>query len=190
MRRLALALMAGLTIAALAASAAVAGGWATTEFDEPLPVFTDGGTWLVGFTVLQHGVTPAAVEGAGLRFTDDEGHVLLFEAVPRGAEGHYVASVARLAAGSWALEVEQGSKIDGRNGAPTSLHFAPFSVGTIQVAHDPTAVIAAEQTTIWPAAAVLVVVAVIIGVVYAFMRRGGGSDATRLEYGATTEEAV
>ena len=73
MRRSALLLAAGLAIAALSASAAAAGGWATSELDEQLPSLNEDGTPLIGFTILQHGVTPAAVEGAGLRFTGEAG---------------------------------------------------------------------------------------------------------------------
>ena len=86
MRRYVLTVVLGIGLALLSAGAALAGGWATTELDEPLPEFAAGGTWLIGFTILQHGAHPAAVDGAGLRFTNiNGGEVMFFEAGPQGA---------------------------------------------------------------------------------------------------------
>ncbi len=121
MGRFVLAALVGGIVAILFAGTALAGGWATAEFDEALPELHEGGSWLIGFTILQHGNHPVAVHGAGLRFTNDKsGAVVFFEAEPVGAEGHYVASVGRLPVGTWTLEVEQGL-------------FAPYPVGEIAV---------------------------------------------------------
>ncbi len=135
MKRFAQAMFAGGIVAILVAGTAFAGGWATTEFDEALPEFTEGGSWLIGFTVLQHGNHPVAVEGAGLRFTNDNSDaVVFFEAEPVGMEGHYVASVGRLPVGTWTLEVEQGLLItENADAASARLHFAPYPVGEITV---------------------------------------------------------
>ena len=121
MRRFVQAALVGVIVAILFAGTALAGGWATAKFDEALPELREGGSWLIGFTILQHGNHPVAVDGAGLRFTNDKsGAVVFFEAEPVGPEGHYVASVGRLPVGTWTLEVEQGL-------------FAPYPVGEITV---------------------------------------------------------
>lgn len=195
MRRFAVTVLAGVAIAVLSGGAALAGGWATSELDEPLGGIAEGKSALIGFTVLQHGVTPAAVEGPGLRFTNDStGEVMFFEAEAQGAEGHYVASVARLPAGSWDVEVEQGEMLDGRNGAPSSLNFGPYLVGRFDVAPaTATAPVAPEAGTAWwpfaSIAAVVVFVALSVGAYLAGHRSGGTGDG-RLEYVSTTEEAV
>ena len=134
MKRSVPTILAGLLISTLFAGTALAGGWATTEFDEALPALTEGGSWLIGFTILQHGNHPVAVEGAGLRYTNDEsGAVMFFEAEPVGAEGHYAASVGRLSPGTWTLEVEQGRILEDAHGAPNGMHFEPYPVGEITV---------------------------------------------------------
>lgn len=121
MRRFVLATLVGGIVAILFAGTALAGGWATAEFDEALPELREGGSWRIGFTILQHGNHPVAVDGAGLRFTNDKsGAVIFYEAEPMGVEGHYLASVERLPVGTWTLEVEQGL-------------FAPYPVGEITV---------------------------------------------------------
>jgi len=135
MRRFVQAALVGGIVAILFAGTALAGGWATTEFDEALPEMREGGSWLIGFTILQHGNHPVAVDGAGLRFTNDKsGAVVFFEAESVGVEGHYVASVGRLPAGTWTLEVEQGLLItEDADAASARLHFAPYPVGEITV---------------------------------------------------------
>ena len=185
MRRSALLLVAGLAIAALSASAAAAGGWATSELDEQLPSLNEDGTPLIGFTILQHGVTPAAVEGAGLRFTGEAGQVLFFDAEPQGATGHYLASVARLPAGTWVLEIEQGSLIDGRNGAPTGLHFEAFPLGEVTVAVG-SVVGGNEGRGLWPIIAVVAIIGIAGGGLASL--RGGTAPGGRLEYAPTTKD--
>lgn len=210
MRRYVLTVVMGIALASLSAGAALAGGamaggWATAELDEPLPEFAPGGTWLIGFTILQHGTHPAAVDGAGLRFTNkDAGEVMFFEAGPQGAEGHYVASVARLSAGTWSLEVAQGSLLQGRDGAPSGLHFAPYPIGTITVAAatpvvgaasnlSPVEPIAASEAGVSPFLIAALVAAALasIGVGYGIIRhRDGAAAKDGVEYAGHTEEGA
>lgn len=205
MRRYLLTVVTGIALASLSAGAALAGGWATTELDEPLPEFAAGGTWLIGFTILQHGTHPAAVDGAGLRFTNkDAGEVMFFEAGPQGAEGHYVASVARLSAGTWSLEVAQGSLLQGRDGPPSGLHFAPYPIGTITVAAatpvvgaasnlSPIEPIAASEAGVSPFLIAALVAAALasIGVGYGIIRhRDGAAAKDGVEYAGHTEEGA
>lgn len=75
------------------ASPAAAGGWAMGTLDTtPAPVA--GRPLEVGFTILQHGVTPARVDAdVGIAITDADGATRFVPAVASGAVGHYVATV-------------------------------------------------------------------------------------------------
>src|SRR5262245_18546826 len=88
-------LVAGLLalVVAGAASTASAGGWAVTSLDA-LTAPTAGESANVGFTILQHGETPAVLEsGVGLELVLPAGATESFPAVAEGAPGHYVATV-------------------------------------------------------------------------------------------------
>lgn len=103
-------------------SVASAGGWAIVVLDEVPGTLTAGVTHRVGFTVLQHGSTPAN----GLRPTigisaGGSSQSFEFPAHPDGAPGHYVAEVRFSAAGEWAWEVRPGS-------------FAAQQLGSVKVA--------------------------------------------------------
>ena len=89
---------------------AAAGGWAITTLDEyPTPVA--GAEIAVGFTILQHGVTPADMEPTekvGLEITAASGGSEYFPAVKQGAVGHYVATVVLAEAGAHTWTAYQG----------------------------------------------------------------------------------
>ena len=193
MRRYVLTVVAGFALALLAVGAALAGGWATTEFDRPLPEFVAGDSQEIGFTILQNGVHPAVVDGAGLRFTSgDTGEIVFFAAEPRGAAGHYVTCVRTLAAGTWAMEVEQG------------LYFEPFPVGTVTVeagasaaaiSRRPQVELATAPVNAGPSPMLFMGLAAMasaaVGIGYAVRRRRGGDTATgRVEYVGRTEESA
>ena len=90
--RLIVAALLALVVGA-AASPASAGGWAVTSLDE-LPAPTAGESVDVGFTILQHGQTPAVLEsGVGLELVLADGTTQFFVAVADGVPGHYVATV-------------------------------------------------------------------------------------------------
>ena len=124
-----------LLVGALAASvvlfaggAALAGGWAVTEFDEPLPEFIAGEEYTIGFTVLQHGQTPRWTESVHLTFqSPDGGPTMKFPAEPVGVEGHFEAVAVLPQAGVWQLEVDQGFLTD------FPLHLEPHVVGPVHV---------------------------------------------------------
>ena len=118
-----------MSVVLLTGGAALAGGWAITEFDEPLPEFIAGEEYVIGFTVLQHGVTPRWTESVHLTFkSPDGGPTMKFPAEPTGVEGHFEAVVVVPEAGVWQLEVDQGFLID------FPLHLEPYVVGPIEVA--------------------------------------------------------
>lgn len=101
-------LMAGAMLVGLAGSA-LAGGWATTTVDEVPGEVVTGETYSIGYTILQHGQPPAAVDETMIRIESaDSGETLTFPGTPTGQEGHYVAEVAFPNAGEWQWEVEQG----------------------------------------------------------------------------------
>jgi hypothetical protein len=98
---------AAVTTVLLAASATFAGGWATVEPDQGATPPTEDETTDFGFTVLQHGETPAGWEQATVVFQElSSGQTIDVVARPSGADGHFVASVTLPAAGFWTWRVE------------------------------------------------------------------------------------
>jgi hypothetical protein len=108
-------------IAALGAdSSASAGGWAVSSLDE-LPVAVAGEPVDVGFTVLQHGVSPVDLtEDVGIEVTAADGTTSYFPATAEGSVGHYVATVTFPADGQYSWRARQG-------------WFAPHELGTMSV---------------------------------------------------------
>ncbi|MFD1933916.1 hypothetical protein ACFSKW_20850 [Nonomuraea mangrovi] len=120
MRRIVLVLALLLPALAVAAPAR-AGGWAATYLDPVPATFAQGGTYTVGFWMLQHGTHPYEGPGlgeVGLKFTSGA-RSLEFTGVPLKEKAHYAAAIA-LPAGDWRVEAIQG-------------WFAPFPVGTLKV---------------------------------------------------------
>jgi hypothetical protein len=109
------------TVLWCSAAPAAAGGWAMATLDAtPEPVA--GQPLVVGFTVLQHGVTPRHVEGeVGIDVITAEGSSEFFPARPTTTIGHYEATITLDKAGTtrWIL----------RTG-----WFAPQDLGEIAVA--------------------------------------------------------
>jgi hypothetical protein len=93
----------GLTLGAT--GAAHAGGWAIVALD-PIPgTPVEGQPFTVGFTILQHGVTPYTTANASIVVTDTSGRVEQFAATPVGAPGHHTAVVTFAKAGSYRWDV-------------------------------------------------------------------------------------
>lgn len=116
----------GLVLGVLAAMALVApvgaGGWAITTLDAVPDEVTAGEDVTIGFTVLQHGQTPAVLDETWIEIRSPEtGETLLFAGAPSGTQGHYVATVRFPHAGAWEWSVIQG-------------WFGPQALGTLQVA--------------------------------------------------------
>jgi len=107
MRRLILG--AGLALAGLilAATTALAGGWALIQPDPGAPQPNAGDEIELGFNVLQHGVTPISWVGATLTATNVEtGKRVTVTAKPDGPIGHYVARLTLPEPGFWTWQVE------------------------------------------------------------------------------------
>jgi hypothetical protein len=90
-----------------AAAPASAGGWAITSLDE-MPSPRAGEDVAIGFTILQHGVTPVAVDDVRIEVTSASGTTVTFPAVPDGPVGHYVATVVFDEPGAATWTVHQG----------------------------------------------------------------------------------
>jgi hypothetical protein len=94
-------------LVALSAGAVSAGGWATITADPGNPQPTEGEPIAFGFTVLQHGVTPAGWVGATLvAVSGTTGERIEAKAVGEGADGHFVATLTLPDAGYWTWHVE------------------------------------------------------------------------------------
>jgi hypothetical protein len=90
-----------LAIVALAAPA-LAGGLAVVSLDEVPPPPNAGDEVTVGFTLMQHGVTPLLDEDVRLTGENSAtGETVSATARPEGAPGHYVVSVTFPSEGTW-----------------------------------------------------------------------------------------
>ena len=90
------------------ASAVLAGGWATIVADDANPPEPRAGEDVeYGFTVLQHGETPAGFEDPTLRLTNTiTGETFDVPTDPSGPAGHFVARFTFPSAGSWSYGVQ------------------------------------------------------------------------------------
>ena len=106
-RQILRSLAAATLLLALSAGAASAGGWATIQADAGNPPQPNAGEqFTFGFTVLQHGVTPAGWETPTfLGINGATGERVEAKAVAQGADGHFVATVTLPSAGFWTWQV-------------------------------------------------------------------------------------
>ena len=106
--RLLRATAAATLLLVIGATAVAAGGWATIVADDATPPAPRAGEDVeYGFTVLQHGVTPADFEDPTLRLTNTiTGESFDVPAEPSGPAGHFVARFSFPSAGSWSYGVQ------------------------------------------------------------------------------------
>lgn len=106
-RRIPRGLAAATLLVALSAGAVSAGGWATIQADSGNPSQPNAGEpFTFGFTVLQHGVTPAGWETPTfLGINGATGERVEVKAVAQGADGHFVATVTIPSGGFWTWQV-------------------------------------------------------------------------------------
>lgn len=136
------ALAAAVFLVALAAGTAAAGGWATIAPDATNGEPTEGEPTTIGFTVLQHGETPAGWESPTLVATDTAtGEVIEVAATRQGADGHFVATLTLPRAGYWTWHVTLRDLLV--DTAPLPLAVA--TLGGELPAMDATAIIAAIE---------------------------------------------
>jgi hypothetical protein len=108
MTRILRAAAAATLLLTLGASAVLAGGWATIAADDAAPPEPRAGEDVeYGFTVLQHGETPAGFEDPTLRLTNTiTGESFDVPADPSGPAGHFVARFTFPSAGSWSYGIQ------------------------------------------------------------------------------------
>jgi len=105
LRRIA-AVIAATALLLVLAVPAMAGGWAEIEADAQTTTPTEDTPFEVGFTVLQHGQTPAPWESATVHFTDaGTGEAFDIVATNDRADGHFVATATMPHAGYWSWQV-------------------------------------------------------------------------------------
>ena len=105
-RRIA-ASLAALAMLLILAVPVIAGGWAEIVADgQTAKPPVEGQPTEVGFTVMQHGVTPAPWETATVHFVDmSTGETIEVKAKNDDANGHFVASATLPRAGYWSWQV-------------------------------------------------------------------------------------
>lgn len=93
--------------------AVLAGGWATIELDEMPGEIRAGQKWVIGFRVLQHGVTPVHDLGKDLPIVPKltatnaaTGERLEVIAERTKEQGHFTAEIAFPAEGEWQWAIE------------------------------------------------------------------------------------
>lgn len=137
--RLTVATVAALAVLVGLAAPAAAGGWAVGSLDE-VPVAVPGGTADVGFTILQHGVTPVDLTtDVGIEVVQSDGTRSYFAAAPDGPAGHYIAAVTfPVTAGAHSWSIHMG-------------WFGFQDLGTLPVTAGsaPDAVVAGASSTPW-----------------------------------------
>jgi hypothetical protein len=127
MRHRAIAATLAATIATLVlASSALAGGWANAILDDPgaggPP--SAGEPVTIGFTLLQHGVTPVNWGSPTMTITNTvTGEERTFEARQVGASGHWVVAVTYPTNGTWRTTVRHPDLEVGMQG------FGPVTIG-------------------------------------------------------------
>jgi len=105
--RLARAIPLGLVLSFALAGAVLAGGWADVKVDGAATIKPVAGTPVtVGFTVLQHGVTPAGwVHATFIVANPATGERHEAAATPSGPDGHFTATITIPSPGFWTWQV-------------------------------------------------------------------------------------
>lgn len=89
--------------------AALAGGWAVTTLDALPTELGAGVSYQLGYTILQHGITPYRTDDTSVRIRSvSTGETHVFAGRPDGPAGHYVVDVRFPTAGEWVWEVQPG----------------------------------------------------------------------------------
>jgi hypothetical protein len=177
MRHRAIAATLAATIATLViASSALAGGWANAILDDPgaggAP--SAGEPVTIGFTLLQHGVTPVDWGSPTITITNTAtGEESTFEARQAGASGHWVVQVTYPTNGTWRTTVSHPDLEIGMQG------FSPVTIGPAGAAPAAPATVAttaASMNPLQPIAAVVFALALLAALLLAIVglrrRRG------------------
>jgi hypothetical protein len=166
---------AALTAAAatlLLAGTALAGGWANAIMDDPPPDPPSAGEPMtIGFTLLQHGVTPVNDPAPTITVRNaTSGEVLSVVATQEGASGHWVATIVFPSDGIWRYEVTH-DLIVGMHG------FNPVTIGAVA----PAAPAATASTS---AAAAQPLITVLLALLLATLAIGAAFVISRRRFGS------
>jgi hypothetical protein len=122
-RRHVAAITSAAILTMLLASTALAGGWASATLDSQPDDPGAGGTMVVSFTLLQHGVTPVDWGQPQVLLVDSQtGRSVTAEARREGPKGHWLAQLTVPADGTWRLEIRHELEV-------VPVNFAPITVG-------------------------------------------------------------
>jgi len=120
-RRLAIALLAALSLVALSVPALAKGG-AVTRFDSLPTDFHAGQVYSLGYLIKMDGVEPYKADRTEIIASSADGKTnVVFPGVADATPGHYTAQVSFPTSGTYQWKVTQGS------------YFAPFDLGSINV---------------------------------------------------------
>ena len=177
MRSRSIALPLGLLASLLAASVAVAGGWAQVTGTN-VPVDPQAGEEAtVDFNVLQHGMTPVSWPGLTVIATDAKsGAVVRADAQAKGPEGSYVATIVFPSAGEWSLTFESA---DLHMEGSVAVHVMP----PVAAAQAGAAASSAAAFDVLPLVLVLLAAAVALIVAGQVLRSRGASGDARVSAG-------
>lgn len=142
--RAATAALSAMALTLILATSALAGGWANAIMDSP-PDDPGGPNQpiTIGFSLLQHGVTPVDWGTAQVVLTNEAtGQSVTVDAAPQGKAGHWVAEVSVPAEGTWSYEVRHDLEI-------SMVGFDPIVIG--EAAAAPAAAPASTAATAQPA---------------------------------------
>jgi hypothetical protein len=161
------ALPLALVAASLMAAVALAGGFAIANLDStPQPRAGEGTT--LGFTLLQHGVTPVTTGDVDVLASNSAtGETIAAKARAEGKPGHYVATLTFPSAGTWSWEITSDWLM-------VNSKFPPLTVLPAVSAPAPAAAEPAPASSGLPAqaiAAAAALAALAVGAGYLFLRR-------------------
>jgi hypothetical protein len=119
------ATLTALATTLLLAGTALAGGWANAIIDEPPPDPQNAGEPVtIGFTLLQHNVTPVDFGSPSVTFRNSStGEEATVVAQQEGAVGHFVATFTFPSDGTWRYQVTHPDLEIGMQG------YSPITVG-------------------------------------------------------------
>jgi hypothetical protein len=122
------AILAAITATFMLTSAALAGGWANAVLDDSGDVGppSAGEPVTIGFTLLQHGVTPVDWGDPTITIINAAtGEERSFAAEQRGPTGHWVAQVTYPSNGTWRVSVNHELEIALTGFRPVTIGPAP-----------------------------------------------------------------
>jgi cytochrome c2 len=104
--RLGISFGLALLFALLFAFPALGGGWAVITLDELPTAITAGEPLTVGFTVLQHGITPMTNIDPTVKANLSPNEKFVVQAEPEGDAGHYTATLTFPKEGEWNWSIQ------------------------------------------------------------------------------------